>query len=90
MMAFKKTDMVGTTAVNAANAATEAGQRVLILRFNEKMTDSAASGTALGGLNSGIAQVEGTGKWRFESMTAERDQRTLGDRTAFYVTFVAI
>ena len=88
-MAFKKsgTSMVETAAIESATKAAEEGLNVLVLRFNEKLTDVNLSGSPAKGLNAGIAAVEGTGNWKFESLTVDRDERTLGDRMAFFAVF---
>lgn len=87
-MAFKKSGgMAGSVAVDAANKAVEEGHPVLVLRFNEKLTDIDMSGSPTKALNAGIAAVEGTGNWRFESFSVEKDERTLGDRIAFFAVF---
>jgi hypothetical protein len=87
MMAFGKkqeADYVQQGAIKAA----EDGLTIIVVRFNEKLTASQASGTVETAASAGISAVESTGLWRFNSMTVEKDTRTLGDRMAFFATFI--
>lgn len=83
-MAFKKPTI--EIAGDEARKAIEAGLNVLVLRFNEKLTDISLSGSPVKAVNSGIAAVEAEG-WQFIGLAVENDTRTLGDRMAFYCTF---
>ena len=78
-------------AVQSAKEADEKGQRVLVLRFNEKLFSTAGTygGQPVKHLNEGIAAVEATGRWTFHQvLSAGRDEKTLTDRMAFYAVFV--
>jgi hypothetical protein len=76
-------------AAQAARTAAEAGMPVLVMRFNEKLVgDSSTSGSVVNALSTGIAAVEATGLYRFDSIGGvEKDSRTMGDRMAFYAVF---
>jgi hypothetical protein len=82
----KRTLAQGAAAKAGANAV-EAGQPVLILRTFEKLTEAKTSGAPVVRAMDVIAEIEGSGDWRFESMAVEQDPRTFGDRMTSFLTF---